>query len=97
SRSSPTAANQGSSPVVNLAIRTIVTLPQRTLDEGPAPAPDAATSYSCQVQFLSPTHWEPRLCAHEARVDRLLADHVARQSRGAAHPVEDFLFTYYPF
>lgn len=49
------------------------------------------------VEFLTPGQWEPRVAAHEARVDDLLTDHLARQSRGEAHPVEDFLFRYYPF
>ena len=35
--------------------------------------------------------------AHEARVDALLSDHLARRRDGVAHPVHDFLFTYYSF
>jgi hypothetical protein len=35
--------------------------------------------------------------AHEARVDALLADHLERRRQGLAHPVHDFLFTYYSF
>jgi hypothetical protein len=34
--------------------------------------------------------------AHAARVDSLLADHLDRRRRREPHPVEDFLFTYYP-
>jgi len=41
--------------------------------------------------------WEARRAAHHARVDRLTAARRARASAGLAHPVEDFLFTYYPF
>ncbi|QNE17641.1 3-methyladenine DNA glycosylase [Kribbella qitaiheensis] len=40
--------------------------------------------------------WEPLAAAHAARVDTLLADHLARRQRREKHPVEDFLFTYYP-
>ncbi|GAA1761275.1 3-methyladenine DNA glycosylase [Streptomonospora arabica] len=32
---------------------------------------------------------------HHERVDALLAAHLDRRRRGVAHPVEDFLFTYY--
>ena len=34
---------------------------------------------------------------HEARADALTAAHRERKQRGQKHPVEDFLFTYYPF
>jgi hypothetical protein len=39
--------------------------------------------------------WTDRADAHAARVDAFTADHQARARRGAAHPVWDFLFTYY--
>lgn len=35
--------------------------------------------------------------AHEERADALTAGHRERRRRGEKHPVEDFLFTYYPF
>ena len=38
-----------------------------------------------------------REAAHHARVDALLADHLERRRDGVAHPVHDFLFTYYSF
>jgi hypothetical protein len=44
---------------------------------------------------LTPTQWHARRADHEARVDAWLAPHLARRHRGAQHPVEDFLFTYY--
>jgi hypothetical protein len=44
---------------------------------------------------LTEAEWERRRAAHEARVDRWLAPHLARRRRGVKHPVEDFLFTYY--
>jgi hypothetical protein len=40
--------------------------------------------------------WSSYAEAHAARVDVLLADHLERRRRREAHPVEDFLFTYYP-
>lgn len=41
--------------------------------------------------------WEARRAAHHDRVDRLTAARRARAAAGLPHPVEDFLFTYYPF
>nr|WP_194398582.1 3-methyladenine DNA glycosylase [Microbacterium atlanticum] len=41
--------------------------------------------------------WRAREAAHEARADELTAAHRARQARREAHPVEDFLFTYYSY
>ncbi|GAA0923304.1 hypothetical protein GCM10009554_01360 [Kribbella koreensis] len=45
---------------------------------------------------LDPADWQPLQEAHARRVDALLADHLDRRRRGEKHPVEDFLFTYYP-
>ena len=39
--------------------------------------------------------WQTLRDAHRARVDALLEPHLARRREGRAHPVEDFLFTYY--
>jgi hypothetical protein len=44
---------------------------------------------------LAPGAWREREAAHHARVDALLAGHLARARRAEQHPVEDFLFTYY--
>ncbi|ADB33881.1 hypothetical protein Kfla_4865 [Kribbella flavida DSM 17836] len=46
--------------------------------------------------LLTPAEWEPLVAAHAARVDELVAGHLERRRRREAHPVEDFLFTYYP-
>ena len=35
--------------------------------------------------------------AHAARVEPWVDPHLERAARGVAHPVEDFLFTYYSF
>ncbi len=47
------------------------------------------------VAVLSRADWEPRALAHERRAARYADPFVARRHRGAEHPVEDFLFTYY--
>ncbi|WP_026875440.1 hypothetical protein [Jiangella gansuensis] len=47
--------------------------------------------------ILAEEEWRARLAAHEARVDALVGPHVARRREGQAHPVHDFLFTYYSF
>jgi hypothetical protein len=39
--------------------------------------------------------WSARSAAHEARIDRWVVPHRERRRRGEAHPVLDFLFTYY--
>ncbi|MDY6997547.1 MAG: 3-methyladenine DNA glycosylase [Actinomycetota bacterium] len=44
---------------------------------------------------LAAGDWLSRERAHHARVDAFLAPHRARRQAGAAHPVFDFLFTYY--
>jgi hypothetical protein len=53
-----------------------------SLSEGSTAAVDVAT-------------WTARRAAHEARVDDWVLPHLARRRAGIAHPVEDFLFTYY--
>ncbi|WP_327636389.1 3-methyladenine DNA glycosylase [Kribbella sp. NBC_00482] len=45
---------------------------------------------------LPVAEWSSYAEDHAARVDVLLADHLERRRRREAHPVEDFLFTYYP-
>jgi hypothetical protein len=45
---------------------------------------------------LDETTWRARSRAHAERADALTAGHRARRERHEAHPVEDFLFTYYP-
>ncbi len=49
------------------------------------------------VRVLEPAAWRERAAAHEARADALTAGHRRRRREGRPHPVEDFLFTYYPF
>jgi hypothetical protein len=45
---------------------------------------------------LSRLEWTSHEAAHRRRVDALVADHLERRRRREPHPVEDFLFTYYP-
>ncbi|WP_265444778.1 3-methyladenine DNA glycosylase [Flexivirga meconopsidis] len=47
------------------------------------------------LQILAPEVWRPRALTHQARVDALTRAHRERSAGGRAHPVEDFLFTYY--
>ena len=44
---------------------------------------------------LSAAEWTARAAEHEHRIDRWTAPHQDRRRRGEAHPVLDFLFTYY--
>ncbi|MBB3677724.1 3-methyladenine DNA glycosylase [Modestobacter versicolor] len=44
---------------------------------------------------LAPAEWTAREAAHQARVDAWVVPHQQRRRDGVAHPVWDFLFTYY--
>ncbi len=44
---------------------------------------------------ITEADWQQRRRAHEQQVDDVLAGHRERAGRRQAHPVEDFLFTYY--
>ncbi|GAA5049362.1 polysaccharide deacetylase family protein [Nocardia callitridis] len=46
-------------------------------------------------QVLDETRWRARASAHRAQVDELVGPYVRRRAQGRAHPVIDFLFTYY--
>ena len=49
------------------------------------------------VRVLAQSAWQSLEAGHARRVDAATAGHRKRRSSGTAHPVEDFLFTYYPF
>ena len=49
------------------------------------------------MEVLTEPEWRARESAHHARVDALVADHLARRREGVPHPVHDFLFSYYSF
>lgn len=44
---------------------------------------------------LERAQWQARAAAHRSRVQRWTVPHRQRRRRGEAHPVMDFLFTYY--
>lgn len=46
---------------------------------------------------LEAAEWQAHEARHVARADELTAAHRARSARAEAHPVEDFLFTYYGY
>ena len=46
---------------------------------------------------LGLAEWRARRAAHEARADRLVEARRSRAQKAERDPVEDFLFTYYPF
>ena len=47
------------------------------------------------MKVLPPAEWRPLADAHAARVDAFVEPHLARRAEQVAHPVHDFLFTYY--
>jgi hypothetical protein len=62
------------------------------------PLPTARSTLApARPRVLDRAEWSCRTTAHEQRVDRLVAGHLARRSSGEPHPVEDFLFTYYSY
>lgn len=48
-----------------------------------------------QSTVLPRATWQARAAAHEERVDVWVQPHLERRRRRVAHPVHDFLFTYY--
>ena len=48
------------------------------------------------VKTLSPSEWIALREAHEKRVEPWIAPRICRASAGKRHPVDDFLFEYYP-
>jgi hypothetical protein len=55
-----------------------------------------ATATRVGLQLLEPDEWRARSDAHADRVLAWTRDRTERAARGRSHPVEDFLFTYYP-
>ena len=47
------------------------------------------------VEVLAEAEWRERAARHRQRVRRFTGPHRGRKRRGEAHPVLDFLFTYY--
>ncbi|WP_430593157.1 hypothetical protein [Humidisolicoccus flavus] len=46
---------------------------------------------------LTRVEWQHRETLHRTRVDSLTASWVEARDAGVAHPIEDFLFTYYSY
>jgi hypothetical protein len=46
---------------------------------------------------LGEAEWRERERAHQGRVTPWTVDRLARRRRGETHPVDDFLFDYYPY
>ena len=55
-----------------------------------------ATSSTAPV-VLTTAEWQARAQAHRERVQPYTVSHRERRARGEAHPVHDFLFTYYSY
>ena len=47
------------------------------------------------MKVFPAAEWRPLADAHAARVDAFVEPHLARRAEHVAHPVHDFLFTYY--
>jgi hypothetical protein len=47
--------------------------------------------------IIAEAQWAERERAHQTRAGEWVEPHLQRQLRGERHPVEDFLFSYYPF
>lgn len=56
-----------------------------------------APSIVAPVRVLTTAQARQARLLHEERADALTAEHRERRARGEKHPVEDFLFSYYPF
>src|SRR6478735_1357735 len=104
----PTTPYCGSSSVVKRAILTTIHLSRhredaiRALRGTPCPGLSGRPRDGCEdgvvrIETLTEDDWQARRSAHEERVDAWVEPHLARRSRGASHPVEDFLFTYYSY
>lgn len=81
---------------MNLAIRT-----GRAYRRAPTPGVSTLEPVdggaTAAEQLLAAADWTRRRDRHAARVDAWVSPHLERRRRGVAHPVEDFLFTYYSF
>ena len=47
------------------------------------------------LTVLDEQEWRSRAAAHRTRLESLIGGYLAQRREGRAHPVEDFLFTYY--
>lgn len=65
-------------------------------DTTPAPASGSAATPAPETVIDAAT-WKAAAAELAAAVEERMGAHLARRARGEKHPVEDFLFTYYPF
>lgn len=63
----------------------------------PSPAQDPAGTADLSARIIPAGEWRALRDAHVAAVEERTAAHLERRARGEKHPVEDFLYTYYPF
>lgn len=56
-----------------------------------------AMTVSDEALLLPLPYWRGRMDAHRRRAERFTIPAKARRDRGLPHPIEDFLFEYYPF
>ena len=49
------------------------------------------------IPLLSASDWQEKAAAHRTRAERHTLSARKRKDRGVPHPVEDFLFEYYPY
>jgi hypothetical protein len=60
-------------------------------------APSTPAPGNPPTTVLTSVEWREREAAHQARSDEFTRGRRERAGIGATHPVDDFLFTYYPF
>ena len=60
-------------------------------------ASKSAAWFLREVQILEKLDWMERRAKHAERVEPWIQPRLERMSRGHRHPVEDFLFKYYPY
>lgn len=80
----------------DLLAAPVSSAPVSTMSQGAVPAPDASASAVPVSTVLPADQWRAREASHQERADALSAGRRARSGTGATHPVDDFLFTYYP-
>ena len=56
-----------------------------------------STTRTGALRALPPAEWHAMRDRHAARVEPWVRPHLERRQNRTAHPVEDFLFTYYSF
>ena len=78
------------------ALPSSVAIPMSPLPWRPL-ARSAGAWFLRGVEILEQDEWMARRARHEARVEPWVQPRLERMSRGIRHPVEDFLFEYYPY